>query len=411
MERKSKLTLYTSLLSLVHIYPYIFLNLFDSLYTQYELWRLWFFIGAGFSPSLSRFLIDIVGISRVPMYVYYVDPALFAVISGWSYYRLSEKFIRRVNYLFVALIILTIPALLFAPELDVGRVVAHTVILSIGIHITSRSPWNNNIKILGTTTNNHADDSIEENSTNELSTVEEHRTAAEAAVETAISAKSSDNLDTAADAYNEALNEYQAAIEALDAGSTEKRTEMEEAVESTRADLEMVKTRQERQSAVIDNLQPAERSLQEAIAAYIENDQTVARIRFRQARDTFEDAHETIAESEVDLLTDPVAVDVQPDRKPSSTTIGDLPGIPEAAASELADAGIEIVDDLDHGDESPWTPAAVQELLDEETIEQDVATTLTLLSWWDGDESYEFDTTEAVETRHQQADYGFNHTS
>ena len=140
MERKSKLTLYTSLLSLVHIYPYIFLNLFDSLYTQYELWRLWFFIGAGFSPSLSRFLIDIVGISRVPMYVYYVDPALFAVISGWSYYRLSEKFIRRVNYLFVALIILTIPALLFAPELDVGRVVAHTVILSIGIHITSRSP-------------------------------------------------------------------------------------------------------------------------------------------------------------------------------------------------------------------------------------------------------------------------------
>jgi hypothetical protein len=262
---------------------------------------------------------------------------------------------------------------------------------------------------IGATTADSTDSSG--SSSHNTTTIDDHQAAAETAIETAATTKSNNNLGDAAEAYSEAITEYQAAVEALAAGASEQQKEIEQAIESARADLEAVKTQREQQSEVIEALQPAERSLQEAIVAYIANDQTVARIRFRQARDAFGDAHETIVESEVDLLTVPVAVDVQPDRKPPSTTIGDLPRIPAAAATELADVGIETIDDLDRGEESPWTPAAVQELLDKETIEEDVATTLTLLSWWDGDESYEFDTTEAVETRHQQADYGFNHTS
>jgi hypothetical protein len=170
-------------------------------------------------------------------------------------------------------------------------------------------------------------------------------------------------------------------------------------------------TRPEKQNEVINHIKLAERSLQEAIVAYIQADQTVARIRFRKARDIFKDAHKAIVESEADLLTEPVAVDAQLDRKLSSTTISGLPGIPETAATELTEAGIETVDDLDGGAKSSWTPAAVEELVDDEKIEKDIATTLTLLSWWHGDESYEFDTAEAVESRQQQADYGFNHSS
>ena len=64
-------------------------------------------------------------------------------------------------------------------------------------------------------------------------------------------------------------------------GATEKRSEIEEAINSTRADLKTIKPRREQRSDVIDALQPAEWSLQEAIVAYIEDNQTVTRIRFR----------------------------------------------------------------------------------------------------------------------------------
>jgi hypothetical protein len=68
-------------------------------------------------------------------------------------------------------------------------------------------------------------------------------------------------------------------------------------------------------------------------------------------------------------------------------------------------------EDLDGSDEPPWMPVAVEEMTSNNTIDEDVATTLTLLSWCHGDEGYEFATTEAVEKRQQQADYSFNQTS
>jgi hypothetical protein len=79
--------------------------------------------------------------------------------------------------------------------------------------------------------------------------------------------------------------------------------------------LKTVKTQREQQNEFIEAIQPVERILQEAIVAYTEGDQTVARIRFRQARDIFKDAHETIAEGEDDLLAEPVAVSFQPDQE------------------------------------------------------------------------------------------------
>jgi hypothetical protein len=162
---------------------------------------------------------------------------------------------------------------------------------------------------------------------------------------------------------------------------------------------------------IIEDLQPAERSLQEAIVAYIEDDQTLARIRFRQARDTFEDAHETITGSEEDLLIDPIEVSVQPDRELSSLTLSDLQVISEKAASALADAGIETVDELESSTESPWTPPKVAEVADSGAINDEEMTILTLLSWWYDDDSCEFDTAEAIERRQQQADHGFRQTS
>jgi len=86
----------------------------------------------------------------------------------------------------------------------------------------------------------------------------------------------------------------------------------------------------------------------------------VARIRFRQARDSFKDDHETITDSDEDLFSNPLEVSSQPGRELSSPTLSDLLVISEAAATALSDDGINTVDDLDSKDESPWTPAAVE---------------------------------------------------
>jgi hypothetical protein len=158
-------------------------------------------------------------------------------------------------------------------------------------------------------------------------------------------------------------------------------------------------------------LKPAERSFQEAIVAVTDGDQTVARIRFRQARDSFEDAFEMVDDSADDLFSPPLEVDIKPDRELPSTTLAELPVIPETAASELADDGIETVEDLDPSNEPPWTPPCVVAMADTAALSEETETILTTLSWWHNADSYEFDSPEAVSRRQQQSDYGFNHTS
>ena len=89
----------------------------------------------------------------------------------------------------------------------------------------------------------------------------EHRAAAEGAIETAVSATSNNDFSEAADAYNDAISKYQAALSALGAGATAERSEIEEAIESTRAELETVKAKRESYQQAEAELQAAETSI------------------------------------------------------------------------------------------------------------------------------------------------------
>jgi len=234
------------------------------------------------------------------------------------------------------------------------------------------------------------------------------RADAEEARKAAESAKANYDFETAIDEYRGAINLYRTAVEELAISESESRQKLTEAIESTREELEATKTLSENQSDVIEILHPAYRSFQEAIVAYVEGNQTITRIRFRQARDNFEDAVETIKKSEEDPFTSSVEVAAQPDRELSSMTLSEIPTIPEPAATQLSDAGIKKVKNINSSDEPPWIPPTVAELADTEPISDEVVTTLTLLSWWPNDDSYEFDTVEMVERWQQQADHGFN---
>jgi hypothetical protein len=240
---------------------------------------------------------------------------------------------------------------------------------------------------------------------------EEFRAAADTAIETAMTARENGDFQDAIQPYENAIVLYQAAVDELDTEDTNDQAKLTETIESTRKNLREVKTLHEQRTNLIEALKPAERSFQEAIVAAAENNQTIARIRFRQARDTLEDAHEILTESDENLLTSTVEVTVEPDRELSSTTLSELPAIPEAAASALAEAGIKTVTDLDSSAEAPWTPTGVKKLVADDTIAEDIAMALTLLSWWHDDDSHEFETVEAVDQRRQQAECGFNYLS
>jgi hypothetical protein len=85
--------------------------------------------------------------------------------------------------------------------------------------------------------------------------------------------------------------------------------------------------------------------------------------------------------------------------------------IPEPETEALADAGVETLDELESSEEPPWLPTAVEALEDEETTSDAMETILTLLSWWNDTDSYQFDTISAVSRRRDQADYGFTKSS
>jgi hypothetical protein len=251
---------------------------------------------------------------------------------------------------------------------------------------------------------------IKESETDGSVDIDTLRSEAETAVETAVTARNNTNYAEAVDAYNEALTQYQAALKQLDTGATERRTEIQTAIESLRTDLEAIKTRSEQRDNLIELLNAAEQSFQVAIVAYVQGSQTLARIRFRQARNGFEEASAILEEGD-DLLTPPVEVSVQPDRELASTTLSALPVIPESETEALADAGIETLADLESSEEPPWIPPTVETLANNGMVNAEVVTTLIFLSWWNTTDKYEFDTLSTVSRRRDQADYGFTQSS
>jgi tetratricopeptide (TPR) repeat protein len=245
---------------------------------------------------------------------------------------------------------------------------------------------------------------------NEQFNIEQTLSDAEEAIDTATAERSEQNFNMAIEAYEQALTHYQTAINGIENRSSERDKKIEEAIEKTHEDLQAVKEVKKRKSEAIEALEPAERSLQEAIVAYIEGNQTVARVRFQQARDSFRDALEIIENSNKNAFESSVIVSVEPKRKFSSTALSEVELIPTAAVTILSDQGIDTIGDLDCINKPIEKENTVGELIAAGVIDASTGTTLTLLSWWHNG-TYTFETIEDVKQRQQQADYGFNHSS
>ena len=243
---------------------------------------------------------------------------------------------------------------------------------------------------------------------------DELRDDADELVVDATAAREDGDLATAISLYDEALDLYRTAADEIDDEDT--KDELKETIAQTNTDRETLSQIQSRRGDLTEALQLGETSFQTAVAAHVHGEYTVAKLRYRQARDQYERALDELAGSDHELLSEvaQVAVDREKDINPGAiATVIDLP---EETADALTDAGIETVADLQNAkttaadDDEIETIDEVEELREEGTISEEVAAQLTALYWWHDQETYQFTTEATIRQRYDQSSAGYEAT-
>lgn len=241
-------------------------------------------------------------------------------------------------------------------------------------------------------------------------TVEELRADGDEAVDAAVTAKQQGRPETAIEAYAEAMELYHAAA-AQSTGDT--REAIEETIEQLQTDRAELQSLQAAQSSLQEALQAGEESFQRAIAAHADDERTLARIRYRQARTQFAAALEAIDDSETALLETPVDVPVETETTLATRRLDTVPGVGAEAVEALEADGITTVGDLDDrtgattGTGTTPRPKAVDRLETAGTVDPETATKLTALSWSRDEGSQTFGERAEITDRHQRSTVGF----
>ena len=261
------------------------------------------------------------------------------------------------------------------------------------------------------TTDTYTESHLESDSTTEDATgnSDKLRESATKLLIQAEGAEADEQYQQATDAYEEAISHFEQAAAGVDNGS---KTQLESEIEEARAALDSLTAIREDINSLTSTLQAAERSFKEAIARYAADERTVARIRFRQARDGFKAAQQTITESDTELLAQPIEVSFEQEATLPSMVLEELAVLEEATVETLAAVDIESITDLEADPENEeMTPAVVNDLQQSAETGSEETTLLTILSWWHEGASREFGSEAKLSQRYEQADYGFDQST
>ena len=258
-----------------------------------------------------------------------------------------------------------------------------------------------------TTTPNSPSDSATEDATGD-SDLQERATELLTLAE---EAEADGTYQQAADAYEEAITHLEQAAAGGD-DDEESKEELKTEIEATTTSLASVNAVIDARESVTTTLQAAEQNFKEGIARYTADEQTVARIRFRQARDAFEEAQQTITERDVELLAQPIEVSFEQEATLPSMTLENLAVLDESTVKTLSSVDIESITDLEADPENEEVmPAVVSGLKESDEISSEETALLTILSWWYEGASREFTSETVISRRYEQADYGFNQST
>ena len=236
-------------------------------------------------------------------------------------------------------------------------------------------------------------------------TVEELRADADEAVEAAVEAKRDGRPEAAIDEYAEAMELYHAAA-AKSTGDT--RETIEEAIEHVQTDRAELRSLRDAQSSFHEALQAGEESFQRAIAAHADDERTLARIRYRQARTQFETALNTLDGSETALLETPIDVPVETETTLAARRLNAVPGLDAETVQTLEADGITTAGDLDTRSEAGTTrPKTIDRLETAGMIDAETARKLTALSWSHDETSHTVTERADITDRHRQSAIGF----
>jgi hypothetical protein len=225
-------------------------------------------------------------------------------------------------------------------------------------------------------------------------------------IESADKAKINCKFGDAEEQYREALGYLEQAKEVCDS-STDDHQNVVDKIQYVRKNIELTSDLTGKRPTLTETLTKAERSFQEGVAGYVDGDQTVAKIRFRQARDEFENACQIIENSDDFLLNQPIDVTIEPQLSPPVNTIAKFTRVTDATVEMLSSMSIEAVEDLQVDDDG-LQPSVIETFESRGAVTEEESTLLTILSWWDEGGSTEFGTATKIDCRFERSKYGFD---
>lgn len=230
--------------------------------------------------------------------------------------------------------------------------------------------------------------------------VDSHLGRADATVEKAEENAGRD-FAAAAERYGDAVDAYRSALEALPADS-DRREEVNLALAGARRRRDALRRRADERQAVAETLETAETHFQTAIAAPASEKVVIPRERYRQARNAFADALETLDDAETDLLGDGLTVSPDPAVDAPPRNLSQFPGIHPAADDVLDDLEIDTLSAIREADTE-----TLDSLDAREEIDRRLGLRLRALHRWCGDEAVEITDRETIEDRHAFAEEAY----
>jgi outer membrane protein assembly factor BamB len=143
---------------------------------------------------------------------------------------------------------------------------------------------------------------------------------------------------------------------------------------------------------VVGTLRAAEDDIDDAVAAFLEGQQVVARVRFRQAKRRLDEALDGLPEEAA------VGATVEPETGDAPAELGDVPGLGAASVGTLRGHGYEDLDDV--------SAASVDEVAGETGIDEDTVARAVVASLGSRGSARTFETTADVGDRRDAAARG-----
>jgi len=288
------------------------------------------------------------------------------------------------------------------------------ILIGAGLIITFSTNKNKSVSQMNnkSTSNTTSEPDQNQVGTEQMNVLELRNSADEFLIE-AESLRNDGKPDEAIELFQRAIEQYDTAVERCSDG--EIIEELNDELEEIEQKQHKIKSLSETLPEVQEALELAEGSLQTAIAAHVSDEATIARIRYRQARDQYQAAIEQIEATDVALLAEPIEISVNRERSVESQSLDNIFELTADEEKNLHETGLSTISDLQSEEvivdvNDKIKISRIQKLQTSSSITDKLAHQLTALHFSYDDEKYEFTSKDDIELRLQQAVNGYNIT-